>query len=82
MQYPETIEQLILESASPGLQTIEERTVRVKADNILAERLEKEGIQAFVDYWENIPLFESQKTYLKKFKRKFVQAAYCKMKEV
>lgn len=61
MQYPETIEQLILESASPGLQTIEERTVRVKADNILAERLEKEGIQAFVDYWENIPLFESQK---------------------
>ncbi|MEK5528688.1 2-succinyl-6-hydroxy-2,4-cyclohexadiene-1-carboxylate synthase [Viridibacillus sp. FSL R5-0468] len=61
LQYPETIEQLILESASPGLQTIEERTVRVKADNILAERLEKEGIQAFVDYWENIPLFESQK---------------------
>lgn len=61
LQYPESIEQLILESASPGLQTIEERTVRVKADNTLAERLEEEGIQAFVDYWENISLFDSQK---------------------
>ncbi|MGE7625008.1 2-succinyl-6-hydroxy-2,4-cyclohexadiene-1-carboxylate synthase [Viridibacillus sp. NPDC096237] len=61
LQYPETIEQLILESASPGLQTAKERTSRVEADNILAERLEAEGIQAFVDYWENISLFESQK---------------------
>ncbi|MBK3496113.1 2-succinyl-6-hydroxy-2,4-cyclohexadiene-1-carboxylate synthase [Viridibacillus sp. YIM B01967] len=62
LQYPDTVEQLILESASPGLQMADERAARAKADNVLADRLESEGIQAFVDYWESIPLFATQKS--------------------
>lgn len=51
---------LILESASPGLRTADERAARVAADERLAGLLEREGISAFVDRWEQSPLFASQ----------------------
>lgn len=59
--YPQRVKRLILESASPGLQTAEERLARRKSDEVLAENIEQNGIEAFVDKWENIPLFASQK---------------------
>lgn len=59
--YPERIEKLLLESASPGLRTAQERTERCQKDNLLADKIERNGIQSFVNEWENIPLFESQK---------------------
>jgi 2-succinyl-6-hydroxy-2,4-cyclohexadiene-1-carboxylate synthase len=51
---------LILESASPGLATSAEREQRRVSDEALAARIEQEGIGAFIDYWEKIPLFASQ----------------------
>src|SRR5690606_8573198 len=57
--YPEQIKSLILESASPGLDTEEERKNRMANDEKLAVKIEQEGLTAFVDFWENIPLFES-----------------------
>jgi 2-succinyl-6-hydroxy-2,4-cyclohexadiene-1-carboxylate synthase len=57
---PHRVEALILESASPGLEDPRERDSRVEADNALADRIEREGIEAFVDYWQSIPLFASQ----------------------
>lgn len=51
---------LILESASPGLTTESERTQRRQGDYALAERIEREGVEAFIDYWEQLPLFASQ----------------------
>jgi 2-succinyl-6-hydroxy-2,4-cyclohexadiene-1-carboxylate synthase len=51
---------LICESASPGLRTPEERAARVRSDNELAGRIEKEGIASFVCYWESLPLWNSQ----------------------
>jgi 2-succinyl-6-hydroxy-2,4-cyclohexadiene-1-carboxylate synthase len=62
MTYPERVRRLVLESASPGLETEDERAARRASDEELAERLETEGIEAFVDRWEAHPLFESQKT--------------------
>ncbi|MBO0999973.1 2-succinyl-6-hydroxy-2,4-cyclohexadiene-1-carboxylate synthase [Bacillus sp. SD075] len=59
--YPEYVDTLILESASPGLLTEEEREIRRGNDKELAERILANGMEAFVDQWENIPLFESQK---------------------
>lgn len=53
---------LILESASPGIEDNVERAERHGSDEALAARIEREGIPAFVDYWENIPLFASQQT--------------------
>jgi 2-succinyl-6-hydroxy-2,4-cyclohexadiene-1-carboxylate synthase len=51
---------LILESASPGIANPTEREQRRISDNALAERIEREGIEAFVNYWEQLPLFASQ----------------------
>lgn len=59
--YPERVRRLVLESASPGVENDEEREARLAADEDLARQLEKEGIEAFVDRWEGLPLFESQK---------------------
>lgn len=60
-EYPERVHTLILESASPGLKTAAEKVVRKEVDAKLADRIETEGMENFVDFWENIPLFESQK---------------------
>lgn len=59
--YPQLINRLILESASPGLETMEERNARKTSDDALADWIEQNGIPAFVDRWEAVPLFDSQK---------------------
>ena len=55
------IKKLILESASPGLKTESERKNRLALDNRLADRIEQDGIEDFVGFWESISLWESQK---------------------
>ncbi len=57
---PRRITRLILESASPGLRTAAEREARITQDEALAERIEREGIAAFSEYWSNLPLFATQ----------------------
>jgi 2-succinyl-6-hydroxy-2,4-cyclohexadiene-1-carboxylate synthase len=52
---------LILESASPGLEDPSERAVRRTSDEALAASIEREGVPAFVERWERLPLFASQK---------------------
>jgi 2-succinyl-6-hydroxy-2,4-cyclohexadiene-1-carboxylate synthase len=61
VKYPEKVRKLVLESASPGLKTDEERAARRQSDEKLASFIREEGIKGFVDYWENIPLFQTQK---------------------
>lgn len=58
--FPDRVSALILESASPGLETENERESRKISDEKLAKRIVNEGIEKFVDYWESIPLFQSQ----------------------
>lgn len=58
--YPHLVNRLILESASPGLQTEAERAERKRRDDALADWIEQHGIHAFVDRWEAVPLFDSQ----------------------
>lgn len=53
---------LILESASPGIADPVEREQRRISDMALADRIEREGLEAFVSYWEQLPLFASQNT--------------------
>ncbi|MCZ7671308.1 MAG: hypothetical protein M5U34_31335 [Chloroflexi bacterium] len=45
----------------PGLKTEAERAERRHRDNALAGRIERDGIEAFVDFWESLPLWDSQK---------------------
>jgi len=60
--FPERLKGLVLESASPGLRTDEEQQERQTRDEGLAQRIAAGGITNFVDRWENIPLFNSQKS--------------------
>ena len=60
MMYPELVSSLILESASPGLADAPARRARIGQDEALADRIEAEGLDAFVDYWETLPLFATQ----------------------
>lgn len=69
MHYPHTIRSLVLESASPGLKTEEERKKRIAWDKQLAEMIIEKGLKQFVAYWENIPLFASQKRLDKSMKK-------------
>ncbi len=52
---------LILESASPGLADPDEREQRRLSDMALAASIERDGIEAFVERWENLPLFATQR---------------------
>lgn len=61
IENPAFVRKLVLESTSPGLQKESDREVRRNSDRKLAEMIEQKGLEWFVDYWENIPLFESQK---------------------
>jgi 2-succinyl-6-hydroxy-2,4-cyclohexadiene-1-carboxylate synthase len=56
----ESVRRLVLIGASAGLDCVEDRLARTAADNLLAERIEREGVEAFVDYWERLPLFATQ----------------------
>lgn len=57
--HPEDVARLVLESPSAGLPTAAERIARRVADEALAARLERDGIEAFVDEWERQPIFAS-----------------------
>jgi|UPI000509E452 2-succinyl-6-hydroxy-2,4-cyclohexadiene-1-carboxylate synthase len=68
--YSDTVSVLILESASPGLKTEEERRERRERDHALADRIMGEGLQSFVEFWEGIPLFSTQKKLPQKVKER------------
>ncbi len=57
---PDRLWALVLESASPGIEDVAEREDRVLSDNALADEIEQNGIVAFVDRWQAVPLFATQ----------------------
>lgn len=61
VRHPARLSALVLESASAGIADEAERAARVGADGALADDIERDGIEAFVDRWERLPLWESQR---------------------
>lgn len=61
LTHPELVRSLILESSSPGITEPDMRQERRNSDEQLAAQIEQNGIEWFVNYWENLPLFSSQK---------------------
>lgn len=59
--FPQKVDQVVLESGSPGLKNPIVKAQRQRADQQLAIRLLTQGIRPFVDYWEQLPLFATQK---------------------
>lgn len=59
--FPCMVRKLMLESSSPGLESETERENRRKQDEKLGAFILEQGLEKFVAYWENIPLFATQK---------------------
>jgi 2-succinyl-6-hydroxy-2,4-cyclohexadiene-1-carboxylate synthase len=57
--YPQSVSALVLESASPGIASELDRRKRRADDETLASRIERDGVQSFVDKWERMAIFES-----------------------
>lgn len=59
---PDVVRGLVLESPSAGIEDAAERATRRVADEALAERIERDGIEAFVDtWWETAPVFDAER---------------------
>jgi len=61
LAHPERIESLILESAGVGPRDEDTRDALRLRDEDMIKRLRDEGIEAFVDWWEKLPLFATQR---------------------
>lgn len=61
LAHPALVASLVLVGASPGLDDPAARAARRREDEALAAFIEREGIEAFVDRWMALPLFDSQK---------------------
>ena len=61
LRHPERFAGAILIGGHPGLRTEAERAQRMEADDNDAENLLAGGLESFVNRWEQLPLFESQK---------------------
>ncbi|HKG40002.1 MAG TPA: 2-succinyl-6-hydroxy-2,4-cyclohexadiene-1-carboxylate synthase [Conexibacter sp.] len=57
---PERVTRLVLVGASPGIAESAERSARRRTDEALADRIEREGIEAFAAHWSSLPLFAAQ----------------------
>lgn len=57
---PQRIEALVLESTSPGISDSKLRVQRQQSDEALAHTIERDGVEAFVEQWERLPLFASE----------------------
>ena len=56
VRLPERTRSLLTIGAHAGLDD-EARATRGQADEALAQRIEREGVEAFVRYWESLPMF-------------------------
>ena len=54
---PEVVERLVLVSASPGITDAADRAARHHADEQLAQSIERDGVDAFLERWVAQPLF-------------------------
>lgn len=57
---PALFRSAVLVGAHPGLETHNKRHERMRVDKARAAQLRDEGLAAFMDTWESLPLFETQ----------------------
>lgn len=55
------LEGVVLESAGLGSNNVQEREERARKNKALINRLNTEPFEAFIDFWEKLPLFDSQR---------------------
>ncbi|TVP76216.1 MAG: alpha/beta fold hydrolase [Puniceicoccaceae bacterium] len=74
IEHPEAWDALILVSGNPGIQTAEDRAARVVTDEELAQSLQRMGVPAFLEFWQETPLIRSQKNILSAWRERMLEA--------
>jgi 2-succinyl-6-hydroxy-2,4-cyclohexadiene-1-carboxylate synthase len=62
LRHPRRVARLVLVSGRPGLRSTKERAERRAADEGWIRLLKGAGLEAFVDQWEALPLWNTQQT--------------------
>ncbi|HVA74535.1 MAG TPA: alpha/beta fold hydrolase [Acidimicrobiales bacterium] len=57
LRHPEAVSRLIVVSSTGGIDDPQERAARRRSDTALAERVESEGLESFLAWWVEQPLF-------------------------
>jgi 2-succinyl-6-hydroxy-2,4-cyclohexadiene-1-carboxylate synthase len=57
-KFPQRVDRLVLESGAAGLRRRHDRVLRRRSDEALAELIRARGVEAFVEHWEQLPLFD------------------------
>src|SRR2546430_2786134 len=63
LRRPEAVRELILESGSAGIEDAVQRARRKADDDALAGSIEREGMEKFVDRWEQHPTLASLRPF-------------------
>lgn len=63
VKFPEQIKGLILEGASAGIRNEREKSDRIKKDFELADYIEKNSLEQFVNYWMSLEIFATQQRF-------------------
>jgi len=63
VNHPEKVKGIILESTSAGIKDTADRKERVKSDEELANFIETNSIENFIDHWMNLEIFGTQKRF-------------------
>lgn len=61
LRHPSRVARLVLVGVTAGLRTEEARRARIDADELLARRVLRDGVAAFVAHWESLPMFDTQR---------------------
>jgi 2-succinyl-6-hydroxy-2,4-cyclohexadiene-1-carboxylate synthase len=61
LRHPDRVASLLLIGARAGIADEDARESRRREDELLARRIESDGVEAFVDGWMAMPLFASQR---------------------
>ena len=61
IKYPHKIIGAVFESTTAGIEDISEKKSRVEHDFLLSDNIRKNGIEWFIDFWLNLPMFGSIK---------------------
>ncbi|KAA3609743.1 MAG: 2-succinyl-6-hydroxy-2,4-cyclohexadiene-1-carboxylate synthase [Calditrichaeota bacterium] len=63
IKYPHLVSKLILESASPGIENIDDRKARLQNDKLLAKKIQEQSFDQFLESWYDLPLFSGIKNH-------------------
>ncbi len=61
IKHPNDVVASVLESSTAGIEDFEQKKERVENDFLLADKIREEGIESFLEYWMNLPLFTTLK---------------------